>query len=117
MDTYEFIEQQALQLPGVTQEQKFDLYIAYCVLGKIFIIMDPNNPSITASFRVNENDFDDYLAQFIHCKQAPYFAKGKWILTEDINNFSNAKWKEIIKTSYTLIASKLTKKEQKQLGL
>ena len=50
-------------------------------------------------------------------KPAPYVAKYKWVLIDDINKMNKTDWKRYLKQSYDLVKDKLSAKIKKQLGL
>jgi predicted DNA-binding protein (MmcQ/YjbR family) len=48
---------------------------------------------------------------------APYVAKYKWVLVEDIHTIKKTAWKKYIKQSYDQVKDKLPAKLKKQLGI
>ena len=50
-------------------------------------------------------------------KPAPYVAKYKWVLIEDISKMKKSEWKKYLQQSYELVKNKLSARLRKQLGL
>lgn len=110
----EEIQQFCLGLPGVTEEIKWEHNLCFSVAGKLFLLVSLDEAPPRASFKVREDDFDE-----ISCKtgfrQAPYFARNKWVMVEDISLPAIDEWKAYIKNSYELVRMKLPAKTRKDL--
>ena len=63
-----------------------------------------------ASFKVKDEEFAELMERdgFV---QAPYMAKNKWVLIDDISLMKPKEWEYYIKQSYEIIKSKLPKKK------
>ena len=48
---------------------------------------------------------------------APYMARNHWVFLESLDVLTRAELKRLIKDSYGMVAAKLTKKAQAQLGI
>lgn len=81
----------------------------------MFCIMSGEDP-VSASLKVEEETFFE-LTERNNIVQAPYLAKKQWVLVEKPGVLKADEWKFYIHNSYRLIAAKLTKKLQKELGL
>lgn len=101
---------------AVTEDIKWEEHLCFNVGGKMFLITSPDAFPVTASFKVTEEDFDE-LAARDGFRQAPHFAKRKWIHIADINQLSKSEWKKYIRSSYDLVVAKLTKKLRAELDL
>lgn len=101
---------------GVTEDIKWEHHLCFNVGGKMFLITSPDEVPCSASFKVNEEDFDELNAK-PGFKQAPYLAKHKWVHLDDINRLSKKQWEYYLAQSYNLIAAKLPVKTKKALGL
>lgn len=110
----EFIQIYCLSKPLVTEDMKWGDNLCFSVGGKLFLIVSLDEIPMAASFKVDDDDFDNICNQngFI---QAPYFAKNKWVKLLDINLKCNQEWKIYIDNAYNLIKQKLTKKLQLQI--
>lgn len=79
-------------LPKVTEDIKWKNDLVFSIGGKIFCIVDINHYPITASFKVTDEAFDE-MCDREGFKPAPYVAKYKWVLIEDVTKMNNAEWK------------------------
>lgn len=102
------------QLKGVTEDIKWEHDLVFSVGGKMFCVVGLDQSPVTASFKVNDNEFDE-MSNWPGFKPAPYVAKYKWVLIEDINKMKLADWKKYIQQSYGLVKEKLPAKLKKQL--
>jgi predicted DNA-binding protein (MmcQ/YjbR family) len=82
----------------------------------MFCVAGLNQTPTSASFKVTDEEFDEICSRdgFI---PAPYVAKYKWVLIDDINKMNKTGWKKYITQSYNLVKGKLSAKMKKQLGL
>jgi len=101
-------------LPGVTQDLKWGDNLCLLVKDKIFLLISLDEVPPTACFKVDEEDFDG-----ISCRegfrQAPHFARRKWVVVDDIGRLDRKEWERFILDSYNLVISKLALKVQKEL--
>ncbi len=104
-----------LSLPQVTEDVKWGSNLCFMVINKIFCITDVEGP-FRASFKVPVDDFDE-LSNRTYLNQAPYLARGQWVIVEHEDALSTKEWKQFVKRSYDLIVSKLPKKKQEELGV
>lgn len=111
----EDIRQLAIQLPGVTEDIKWEDHLCFNVGQKMFLVTSPDKVPITASFKVPDDSFNEF------CERegiipAPYLARYKWVFIDDVNRVDGEEWKQIINRSYQLIFSKLSKKIQREIN-
>lgn len=64
---------------------------------------------LKVSFKVSDDEFDE-MSNSVGIIPAPYAARHKWILVENVNVLSLKKWEYYIGQSYKLVKSKLSKK-------
>ena len=102
-------------LPAVTEDVKWGQDLCFCVAGKIFCVCALDGP-LTVSFKVSDDEFDD-LSSSPGMRPAPYVARYKWVLVEDVNKLNRKEWAHYVKQSYQLVRAKLPKKLAKQHGL
>jgi len=102
-------------LPAVTEDVKWGHDLCFSVAGKMFCVAALDGP-LTVSFKVRDEEFDD-LANSPEFRPAPYVARYKWVLVEDVNSLSRSEWTKYVKQSYELVKAKLPKKLAKQHGL
>ena len=98
-----------LSLPSVTEDINWDNNLCFSIGGKMFLICGLDQNPLTASFKVNEEDFVKF-SNTEGFKPAPYLARYKWIYSSDVSQMNKKQWEVIIKNSYDLIRSKLPKK-------
>ena len=103
------------QMPGVTEEIKWGHDLAFSVGGKMFCVVGLDQNPTSASFKVKDEEFDE-LSNKPYFKPAPYVAKYKWVLLEDISKMEKTDCNRYIKQSYELVKAKLPAKVKKQLG-
>lgn len=103
-------------LPHVTEDIKWHNDLCFCIGGKMFCVVGLNQSPTSASFKVLEEEFEE-LSQRQGFKPAPYVAKYKWVLVEDITTLSTKEWEHYTEQSYTLVKNKLTPKIKKELDL
>ena len=112
----EDLQQLCNSLPAVTEDIKWEHDLCFCIGGKMFCVVGLNQTPTTASFKVLADEFEE-LSSRIGFKPAPYVARYKWVLAEDITNLSPAQWQHYVTQSYTLVKDKLPAKVRKELNI
>lgn len=112
----ETLQQICKALPHVTEDIKWGNDLCFCIGGKMFCVAGLNQSPVSASFKVTEEEFET-MSQLAGIKPAPYVAKYKWVLVEDINTLSLKEWQHYTKQSYNLVKEKLAPKIKKELNL
>lgn len=102
-----------LSLPSVTEDIKWGHDLCFCIGAKMFCVTGLTGP-LKISMKVKDEEFDE-LSSSEGIVPAPYVARYKWILVEDISRFSKKEWEHYIRQSYELVRSKLPKKVLKEL--
>ena len=102
-----------VKLPAVTLVEQWDSLVAK-VGGKVFALAAAGGGSI--AFKVSETAFEG-LTGLEGIAQAPYFAKGQWVSVSKGADVSEADLKAYVREAHRIIASKLTRKLQAELGL
>ena len=102
------------QLPSVTEEIKWGNDLCFMVGDKMFCVVLLDNP-LKVSFKVLDEEFAELSSSF-GIIPAPYAARHKWILVEDVTVLNKKKWDYCISQSYNLVRSKLSRKKQNELG-
>ena len=111
----ETLRDMCMALPAVTEDVKWGHDLCFSVAGKMFCVAALEGP-LTVSFKVPDEEFDE-LSSSPGMRPAPYVARYKWVLVEDVNKLSRKQWEHYVRQSYDLIRSKLPKKLAKQHGL
>jgi len=101
---------------GVTEDIKWEHDLVFSVGGKMFCVVGLDQTPVSASFKVQDEEFEE-LSNRPGFKPAPYVAKYKWVLIDDIRQLSKSNWEIYIQQSYSLVKDKLPKKIKKQLEL
>ena len=104
------------KLKGTTQDIKWEDHLCFNVGGKMFLVTSPDCFPVSASFKVNDEEFEEVSARkgFM---PAPYMARHKWVHVDDIKRLSKKEWEHFAKQSYELVAAKLSAKAKKELGI
>ena len=103
------------KLPAVTEDIKWGHDLCFSVAGKMFCVAALEGP-LSVSFKVRDEEFDE-LSNSPGMRPAPYVARYKWVLVEDVNSLSRKQWAHYVNQSYELVKAKLPKKLAKQHGL
>lgn len=114
--TVEDISKICRKLPEVTEDIKWENHLCFNIGGKMFVVTAPDASPVTASFKVDDEDFAELTERegFI---PAPYLARYKWVFVDSISRLTKKEWEVYLKKAYTLIAQKLPAKTKKTLGL
>jgi predicted DNA-binding protein (MmcQ/YjbR family) len=97
-------------LPGATYDVKWGKDHCYSVGKKMFAVFGPKN----FSFKVDDHRFLE-LTDLKGIIPAPYMAKHKWVLIEDLKALPEAEVKALLARSRELVAAKLPKKVREAL--
>ncbi len=110
--TREQVQACAMALPAATHVVQWGGSDVYKVGGKVFAICGLSGG---LSFKVSPIGFE-VLTSGGPARQAPYLAKGHWVVVEldDLDPGEAAGW---IETAHGLIVAKLTKAARADLGL
>ena len=103
------------KLPAVTEDIKWGHDLCFSVAGKMFCVCALDGP-LSVSFKVRDDEFEE-LADSPGIRPAPYVARYKWVLVEEVSRLNRKEWEHYIKQSYDLVRAKLPKKLAKQHGL
>jgi len=102
-----------LSLPHATEDIQWGNDLLFRIAGKIFAGMNLEPPH-QLSFKCTPEEFDA-LIELDGIIPAPYMARNKWVMLEALDALSDREIKRLIKDSYEMIFSKLTKKAQAEL--
>ena len=114
--TIEELDRICSLLKGITKDIKWEDHLCFNIGGKIFLITSPDQVPPNASFKVTEEDFS-ILTEREGIGQARYFAKRQWVAVDNLDRLNPEEWEHYARKSYDLVASGLTKKLQKELGI
>ena len=102
-------------LPAVTEDIKWGHDLCFSVAEKMFCVAALDG-RLSVSFKVKDEEFDE-LSTSPGIRPAPYVARYKWVLVEEMSRLSRKEWEHYIKQSYDLVRAKLPKKVARQHGL
>lgn len=102
-------------LPAVTEDVKWGHDLCFSVADKMFCVAALDGP-LTVSFKVKDEEFDE-LSSKPGFSPAPYVARYKWVLVEDVNKLSRKEWSHYVKQSYELVKARLPKGVARKHGL
>jgi predicted DNA-binding protein (MmcQ/YjbR family) len=108
------LETAALALPGAALSIKWGSDRCYTVGGKMFAATDAACSNL--SLKVTEIAFEA-LTETGRARPAPYMARAKWVMFDDVAGLDVAEVEDWLKTAHELIAAKLTRKARTELGL
>jgi predicted DNA-binding protein (MmcQ/YjbR family) len=95
-------------LPSVKEDIKWGNDLCFMIKKKLFCVIPLEFP-LKISLKVADEEFEE-----ISCRDgiipAPYVARSKWILVENINLFDAGKWEHYITQSYNLVMGNLSGK-------
>jgi len=111
----EELRNMSLQLPGTTEDIKWETHLCFSVGNKMYLVTSPDSLPSPASFKVSADKFEEIISEEGFEKHA-YLGRHYWIHLDDINSLPKKKWQESIEQSYALVAAKLPKKTKKLLG-
>jgi predicted DNA-binding protein (MmcQ/YjbR family) len=108
------IRSYCLSLPRATEDVQWGNDLLFRISGKIFAAMSLEPPH-SLSFKCTSEKFDE-LIEFEGIIPAPYMARNKWVMLEHLDALKDSEIKGLIKDSYGMIFSKLSRKAQAELG-
>ena len=104
------------EMPGTLEDIKWGNNLVFSLGGKMFCVVGLNQSPVSASFKVTDEEFEE-MCNRPGFKPAPYVAKHKWVLIEDITKMKKKEWKYYLQQSYDLIKAKLSLKLKKLMSL
>jgi predicted DNA-binding protein (MmcQ/YjbR family) len=108
------LEKAALALPGTELSIKWGDDRCYVVGGKMFAATD--GASSNLSLKMTDIAFEA-LTETGRGRPAPYMARAKWVMFDDVSALDAAEVADWLKTAHALVAAKLPRKLQAELGL
>jgi predicted DNA-binding protein (MmcQ/YjbR family) len=93
------------ELPSVTEDIKWGNDLCFNISRKMFCVISLEIP-IKVCVKVTDEEFEE-LSSRPGIIPAPYVARYKWILVENVSVFSLDQWEFYIKQSYNLVKAKL----------
>lgn len=103
-------------LPGATEDIKWESNLVFSVAAKMFAVTGVDGAADGISFKVEHERFLE-LTDRPGIIPAPYLARAQWVRIVDLRKVSDAEAAALLWRSYELVAARLTKKIQRELGL
>jgi predicted DNA-binding protein (MmcQ/YjbR family) len=101
-------------LPHVTEDVKWEHDLVFSIGLKMFCVTGLDETPVSASFKVTDEEFEE-MSNRPGFKPAPYLARYKWVLLEDISLLKKSELEARIRQSYELVKAKLPAKTRKDL--
>lgn len=112
----EIIRSICQSFPGVTEDVKWGHDLVFSVGLKMFCVVGLDETPVSASFKVKDEEFEE-MANRPGFKPAPYVAKYKWVLIDDVTRMKKSEWESFLEQSYELVKAKLPAKIRKGLDI
>jgi predicted DNA-binding protein (MmcQ/YjbR family) len=106
----------AAALPGATEDIKWGADLVYSVGGKMFcVFLLRDGATCSCSFKVDDERFLE-LTGVPGVIPAPYLARAHWVQVQPGHRLSQPDLDGFVRRSHALVASKLSKQLQRQIG-
>ncbi len=107
----------AAGLPGAAEDIKWGADLVFSVGGKMFcVFLMKGDLATSCGFKVDDDRFLE-LTAVPGVIPAPYLARAKWVQVKPGHALKAVDLDALVLRSHALVAGKLTKKLQKELGL
>ncbi len=104
-------------LPAATEDIKWGADLCFSVGGKMFCVFLLEGPHTkSCCFKVDDERFLE-LTSVGGVIPAPYLARAKWVQVHTGHGLKTSDLNELIRRSHALVAGKLTRRLQTELGL
>jgi predicted DNA-binding protein (MmcQ/YjbR family) len=113
--TIEELQTLCQQLPGTTEDIKWDYHLCFNVGGKMYLVTSPDEVPPSASFAATPEDFEELTAREGISPQR-HLGRYGWVQVSNIHLLTPAQWEQYIRQSYQRVLAKLPLKVRKQLG-
>ena len=114
---FEALRALAATLPGATEDIKWGADLVFSVGAKMFcVFLLDNGKATTCAFKVDDDRFLE-LTGVPGVIPAPYLARAKWVQVKPGHALASADLDKLLRRSHALVAAKLTRKLQVELGV
>ena len=104
----------AMALPGATMDVQWGDDHIYKVGGKMFAGVDGAYSNL--SLKATDIAFEA-LTETGRARPAPYMARARWVMLDELAKEDAREVADWVRTSYELVAAKLTRKARAEIGL
>ncbi len=101
--------------PGATEDIKWGNDTVFSVGAKMFACTSADVPAEGMSFKVDDERFLE-LTDRPGIIPAPYLARAKWIYVQNKKAMGDKEAAQLLRRSYELVLSKLTRKLQREIA-
>ena len=109
----QWIRRQCLDLPGVTEDLKWEKDLCFLVAGRMFCVLVLDGPS-RVSLKVDA-DARDGLLDPPDIIPAPYLARHNWVQVCRMDRLSREQWQAMIARSHALVVATLPARLRQEL--
>ncbi len=102
-------------LPGATEDVKWGDHLVFSVGEKMFAVFDVGDEEVI-TLKVDPAVFP-ILTREPGISPAPYLARASWVRLENTRVLPREQIEALLRDSHELVASKLTKRLRRQLGI
>lgn len=103
-----------LGLPHVTEDIKWENNLVFSTGDRMFAAVSLEPGDTWLSFKCTPEVFAE-LSERPGCRPAPYLARASWIALEHPGALSSEEVERLLRQSYELVFSRLTKEMQREL--
>jgi predicted DNA-binding protein (MmcQ/YjbR family) len=106
-----------LSLPHTTEKIQWSHDLLFCIGGKMYCVanLEPGLSPTKIALKCTPDKFAE-LVEIEGIIPAPYMARNHWVAFTDLNALRQPEIKELIRSSYELVLSRLPKKIQVELS-
>ena len=113
--TIDWIRDQCLALPHVTEDVKWEHNLVFSIGDKMFAAANLEPGDVWLSFKSSPEVFAE-LSESPGIRPAPYLARAQWLALEHPGALDARDLRRLLRQAYELVFSKLTKKRQRELA-
>jgi predicted DNA-binding protein (MmcQ/YjbR family) len=109
----DWLRKTCLKLPGATEQIQWGNDLLFKVGRKMFAIAPLEPAPVCLTFKCSDESFAE-LTERPGIIPAPYLARAKWVALETPEAITRDELLELLRTSYELVFTKLSKRAQEQ---
>jgi predicted DNA-binding protein (MmcQ/YjbR family) len=111
----EWIRKCCMGFPHATEQVQWGQDLVFKIGGKMFAVTPTEPAASLLSFKCSLEDFAE-LTERPGIIPAPYLARAQWVALQSEDALSATEVKKLLRKSYDLVFSKLTRKQQHELS-
>lgn len=114
--TLEDLQQICQALPGVTTDIKWEEHLCFNIGEKMFLVTAPDRVPVSASFKTTPETVE-VLTGREGISPASHVGRYHWVYVDSLDRLTETEWEVHIRESFRLVASRLSGKRRKELGI